>query len=53
MTNVVLLMTDQHRQGFTAGEGFALDTMPFRNGYTPTPACVPARTSLTPSSRSG
>jgi arylsulfatase A-like enzyme len=57
LTNVVLLMTDQHRQGFTAGEGFALDTMPFcdelaargtrfRNGYTPTPACVPARTSL-------
>ena len=57
MTNVVLLMTDQHRQGFTAGDGFALDTMPFcdalaargtriRNAYTPTPACVPARTSL-------
>jgi arylsulfatase A-like enzyme len=55
--NVVLLMTDQHRQGFTAGEGFALDTMPFldrlaargtrfTNGYTSTPACVPARTSL-------
>lgn len=55
--NVVLLMTDQQRQGFTAGDGFALDTMPFcdalaargtrmRNAYTPTPACVPARTSL-------
>lgn len=27
--NVVLLMTDQHRAGFTAGEGFALGTMPF------------------------
>jgi arylsulfatase A-like enzyme len=57
MTNVVLLMTDQQRQGFTAGDGFGLDTMPFcdelaargarvRNAYTPMPACVPARTSL-------
>ncbi|MDN5725147.1 MAG: sulfatase-like hydrolase/transferase [Propionibacteriales bacterium] len=55
--NVVLIMTDQQRQGFTAGEGFALDTMPFCDavaapgrrfvhGFTPTPACVPARTSL-------
>ncbi|MGD7788804.1 sulfatase-like hydrolase/transferase [Propionibacteriaceae bacterium Y1700] len=55
--NVVLIMADQQRQGFTAGEGFALDTMPFcdsvaaggrrfAHGFTPTPACVPARTSL-------
>src|SRR5918992_5341784 len=55
--NILLLMTDQHRAGFTAGEGFALDTMPFldslaatgtriRNAYTTAPACVPARTSL-------
>ncbi|TDD14976.1 sulfatase [Kribbella turkmenica] len=57
MTNIVLLMTDQQREGFTAAGGFGLDTMPFcdqlaadgttfHNGYTPTPACVPARTSL-------
>ncbi|PSL06851.1 arylsulfatase A-like enzyme [Haloactinopolyspora alba] len=55
--NVVLVMTDQHRAGFTAGEGFELDTMPyvdglarsgtrFRRAYTTAPACVPARTSL-------
>ncbi len=57
MTNIVLLMTDQQRQGFTAADGFGLDTMPFcdalaaqgtrfRRGYTSMPACVPARTSL-------
>ncbi len=55
--NVMLIMTDQHRAGFTAGEGFELDTMPyldgladsgtrFRRAYTTAPACVPARTSL-------
>lgn len=55
--NIVILMTDQQRQGFTAGEGFGLDTMPFcdslgtrgrrfTHAYTPMPACVPARTSL-------
>lgn len=55
--HIVLVMTDQQRQGFTAGEGFGLDTMPhcdavaargrrFRHGFTPAPACVPARTSL-------
>lgn len=55
--HVVIVMTDQQRQGFTAGEGFGLDTMPFCDelaasghrflrGYTPQPACVPARTSL-------
>lgn len=55
--NILLVMTDQQRQGFTAGEGFGLDTMPFldslgRSGtrlhgaYTTAPACVPARTSL-------
>lgn len=55
--NVVLIMTDQQRAGFTAGEGFALDTMPFLDSlasqgmrfpraYTTAPACVPARTSM-------
>ncbi len=55
--NILLVMTDQHRAGFTAAEGFGLDTMPFldsvaatgvriRNAYTTAPACVPARTSL-------
>lgn len=55
--NIVLVMTDQHTVGMTAGEGFGLDTMPFldslaargrrfRNAYTTFPACVPARTSL-------
>lgn len=55
--NVVLLMTDQHRAGFTRGTGFELDTMPFLdslaatgttlpNAYTTAPICVPARTSL-------
>ncbi|WP_419999552.1 sulfatase-like hydrolase/transferase [Streptomyces boninensis] len=55
--NIVLVMTDQHRAGLTAGEGFGLDTMPFldalaadgmrlRRAYTTAPACVPARTSL-------
>ncbi|GAB3758549.1 sulfatase family protein [Microlunatus parietis] len=55
--NVMIIMTDQQRAGFTAGTGFGLDTMPFCDGlaasgttftgaYTPMPACVPARTSL-------
>lgn len=55
--NILLLMTDQHRAGFTAGSGFGLDTMPcldglaaagatFDRAYTSYPACVPARTSL-------
>lgn len=55
--NILLVMTDQHRAGLTAGEGFGLDTMPFldsfaargtriRRAYTTAPACVPARTSL-------
>ncbi|MGH3742551.1 MAG: sulfatase-like hydrolase/transferase, partial [Micromonosporaceae bacterium] len=57
LPNILLVMTDQHRQGFTAGEDFALDTMPrldalasrgtrVRHAYTTSPACVPARTSL-------
>lgn len=57
LPNIVVLMTDQHRAGFTAGSGFELDTMPqldalaaggarFDRGYTTAPACVPARTSL-------
>lgn len=55
--NILLVTTDQHRYGFTAGEGFGLDTMPFldalaatgtriHHAYTTAPACVPARTSL-------
>ncbi|WP_419992588.1 sulfatase-like hydrolase/transferase [Streptomyces boninensis] len=55
--NIVLVMTDQQRAGFTAGSGFPMDTMPFTDalaargtrftqGYTPNPTCAPARTSL-------
>jgi arylsulfatase A-like enzyme len=55
--NIVLLMTDQQRADFVAGEGCALDTMPFTDGlaadgvrfrraYTSAPLCVPARCSL-------
>lgn len=55
--NVLLLMTDQQRAGFTASSGLGLDTMPcldrltqagagFEQAYTSYPACVPARTSL-------
>jgi len=55
--DVLLVMTDQHRAGFTAAGGFPLDTMPFLDSmglrgtvfpeaYTSYPACVPARTSL-------
>jgi len=55
--NIVLLMTDQHRQGYSRAAGFPLDTMPFLdafagtgarlpNAYTTAPVCVPARTSL-------
>lgn len=55
--DIVLIMTDQHRAGFTAGSGLELDTMPtldriardgvsFTQAYTSYPACVPARTSL-------
>lgn len=55
--HIVLVMTDQHRAGFTKGSGFALDTMPFLDSlgdeglrfpgaYTTNPTCVPARTSL-------
>jgi arylsulfatase A-like enzyme len=55
--NIVLLMTDQHRADFMAGQGFPLDTMPFfdsvadggmrfQRAYTSAPLCVPARCSL-------
>lgn len=54
--NIVVLMTDQQRVGYTAGEG-GPDTMPrldalmadacrFDRAYTSSPLCVPARTSL-------
>lgn len=55
--HILLITTDQHRAGFTLGDGFLLDTMPavdalgaagrrLRQAYTTAPACVPARTSL-------
>jgi arylsulfatase A-like enzyme len=55
--NVVVIMTDQHRADVCAREGFALDTTPhldalagegawFDHGYTSSPLCCPARTSL-------
>jgi len=55
--NIVVIMADQQRADFTAGEGFVLDTMPFtdrlagegvrfRRAYTSAPLCVPARCSL-------
>ncbi|MBZ2197899.1 sulfatase-like hydrolase/transferase [Occultella gossypii] len=55
--HVLLVMTDQHRSGFTRRSGFALDTMPFcdalaadgvsfPNAYTTAPSCSPARASL-------
>lgn len=55
--NIVLIMTDQQRADYMAGEGFALDTMPFvdslaergtrfTRAYTPMPTCAPARCSL-------
>lgn len=54
--NIIFLMTDQQRTGFTLGEG-GPDTMPvldrlfdrgsrFERAYTSAPICVPARTSL-------
>lgn len=54
--NILILMTDQQRTGFTAGAG-GPDSMPrvdalledgtrFERAYTSAPACVPARTSL-------
>ena len=55
--NILLLMSDQHRAGFTRRSGFPLDTMPaldrlavrgvaFDRAYTTAPLCVPARVSL-------
>jgi arylsulfatase A-like enzyme len=55
--NILLVMTDQHRAGLTAAEGFPLPVMPFcdefaatgtrvRRAYTTAPLCVPARTSM-------
>ena len=28
MPNIIVIMTDQHRPDFSAGEGFPVDTMP-------------------------
>ncbi|MFB3827808.1 MAG: sulfatase [Bryobacteraceae bacterium] len=55
--NIVIIMADQHRAGFTRRSGFALDTMPaldrlagrgvaFDRAYTTAPLCVPARVSM-------
>jgi arylsulfatase A-like enzyme len=55
--NILLIMTDQHRVGFTGRTGCPVDAMPrldaladqgtaFDVAYTSYPACVPARTSL-------
>lgn len=55
--SILLIMTDQHRVGFTKRTGCTVDTMPrvdaladqgtsFDVAYTSYPACVPARTSL-------
>ncbi len=55
--NVMVVITDQQRADFFAGQGFGLDTMPFleslrprgtwfRAAYTALPVCVPARISM-------
>lgn len=55
--NIVIILTDQHRAGLTAREGFPLDPTPtmdslarqgvfFTRAYTTSPICAPARTSL-------
>lgn len=55
--DILLIMTDQHRTGFTRRTGCPVDSMPtldalagqgtaFDVAYTSYPACVPARTSL-------
>ena len=55
--NVVIIMSDQHRAGFTRRSGYAVDTMPaldrlagrgvaFERAYTTAPLCVPARISM-------
>ena len=40
--NIVLVMTDQQRAGWTAASGFALDTMPFLDGLMSTGVQLPA-----------
>jgi arylsulfatase A-like enzyme len=55
--NVMIIMTDQQRADFLAGQGFGLDTMPFlesckprgvwfRSAYTSMPICTPARVGM-------
>ena len=55
--NIIVIMTDQHRPDFSAGEGFPVDTMPtvdslgeggvrFCRAYMSSPVCLPARCSF-------
>jgi len=55
--NIMVIMTDQQRADFFAGQGFGADTMPFleslrprgvwfRRAYTSLPVCIPARISM-------
>lgn len=56
-TNIIIVMTDQHRADMRKACGYPLDTMPFldewgaagvdfEQAYTPNPTCMPARTSM-------
>jgi len=55
--NIMIIMTDQQRADFLAGQGFGIDTMPFleslasrgvwfESAYTSMPICMPARISM-------
>ncbi|MGQ9629497.1 MAG: sulfatase family protein [bacterium] len=55
--NIMIIMADQQRADFFAGQGFEIDTMPFleglmprgvwfKNAYTSMPICIPARISM-------
>lgn len=55
--NIVIIMSDQQRAGYSAREGFPMNTTPFldqlaasgrwfNHAYTTMPACLPARVSM-------
>jgi len=55
--NIMVIITDQQRADFLAGQGFGIDTMPFleslrprgawfKAAYTALPVCLPARISM-------